>query len=737
MKNLKRILAVLLVFATLLSLCSCELLRDLIENFTENPDKPQDTETDETPYDGHYLTDLYKPYNATRDKYDPDRFSSYVSLKEDLSMAYEEFHKGIRFDAAPNDGNDLFFDFDIGGKYENISFFYGMDMSTPWQADNVAFQIINPDTDEIVWEDLFEIGDIPRFVTVNIKGMQKIRLECYILGGGSYCMADITLWEGKSEAVDRSYPKITEPTMLEDNYKFYYSHESYTLATSYPVRNFGESAKPLSIKGEQFKHAAIINFGDSAFHTEIGDDLYMNLRGQFKQISFYFGLADNQPNSVYDGFKGYVSIYADGRCVLDEYICTTETPAQTITLDVDYAWQLRIVTRSNTSYNGLYCLAKLQGGENLGSGTESGNKNSPVPMIRTYPPYFISESTRARAKVFDFSSRYQFFSMGGENFCEGIVLQPVWDMLSDFCDPAYVICDLEGEQKYLTFTMGHVDTSPYKDGTVNIYLNDEETPSYSFAVGDTDLPKKYTIDVKNCRTIKFLCTSETANNLPTIGIANIVAYPEEVVENDIFKPYHKEYPEECEIFDYFKPFGYSVACLDKPYYVDDVKDDGMTFTTCDDVKHKKGLLFCTKYGFDWDYVGFLGIAAAFMGGVPGMHAYMNGGQTTYTNSFYIFNVGGQYSTLTFKTAKVTDIATENLPTYIHAADPECTGYSQTIKIYGDSDEASIYSCDLIDGTVQEHTVDISGMERIIFCIPNNEHLVSEVYSAFDIQLSGK
>ncbi len=724
---IKRIFAIFLVLSMLLCTCACSFIGGITP--------PDSGEIDKTPYDGHYLTDLYEPCNATRDKYEPDRFSSYVSLKEEISMAYEEFHKGIRFDAAPNDGEHLYFDFDIGGKYENISFFYGMDMRTLWQADNVAFQVKNPDTNEIVWEDLFEIGDIPRFATVNIKGMEKIRLECYILGSGSYCMADITLWEGASQMTDRTYAKIDTPTMLEDSCKFYYTRDTYTLATSYPVRNFGESSKPLSIKGESFKHAALINFGDSAFHTEIGDDLFMNLRGQFKQLSFLFGLADNQPNSVYDGFKGYISIYADGVCVLDEYVCTTETPSTVITLDVDYAWQLRIVTRSNTSYNGVYCLAKLQGGSNLGTATESGSKNSPVPMIRTYPPYFISESSLARAKVFDYSSKYHFFSMGGEKFCEGIVLQPVWNLISDFCDPAYVICDLEGEQKYLTFTMGHVDTSPYKDGVVNIYLNDGETPAYSFPVGDTDLPREYEINVENVRTVKFLCYSETASNLPTVGIANIVAYPDKVVENDIFPDYYKEYPDSCELLEYFLPFGYSVAGLDKPYYTDEITDDGMYFTACDGVKHKKGLLFCTKYGFDWDYVGFVGFAAAFMGGVPGMYAYMNGGQMTYANSFYIFNVGGEYKTLTFKTAKVSGTATENLPTYIHAADPDCKGYNQTIKIYGDSDDASIYSCELLDGSVQEHTVDISGMTRIIFCIPNNEHLVSEVYSAFDIEIS--
>ncbi len=732
-KHIKYFLAVLLVISTLLSSVSCSGL------FSGISSDKSDKDAEKLPHNGHYLVDLYEPYDATRDKYDPSRFSSYVTVRDEVTMAYEVFHKAIRFEEAPNDGEDLYFDYDIGAKYENISFFYGMDMSTPWQAENVAFQIIDPDTREIIWEDLFEVGDIPRFATVNIKGRQRIRLECLNKHAGDFCMADITLWEGESQAKDRTYEKITKPTMLEDNYKFYYTRDTFTLATSYPVRNFGKSSKPLSIMGKKFEHAALLSFGGTFFNPEMGDMLFMNLRGQFKQIRFTWGLSDYQPNSVSDGFKGYLSIYADGKCVLDEYVCTTETPSTVITLDVDYARQLQFVTRSNTSYNAEFCLADLQGGEKLGDVTETNNDMyKPVPLVRTYPPYFLSSSTMARAKIFDYSSKYEYFSMGGVKYCEGIVLQPVWNMLSNSDNPAYAITDLKGEHKYITFSMGHVDNSPYKKAMVEIYLNDEDEPSYTYTIGDTELPREYTIDVNYCRTIKFLCHSVTENNLPTVGIANIVAYPDEVVENDIFPPYYKEYPESCEMLDYFVPFGYSVAELEKPYYTDGIEDDGMYFTDIDGVQHKKGLLFCTRTGIDWDKVGWVGFIGTALAGWAATYAAADsetGGMIKCTNSFYLFNVDGQYDTLTFKTAKVTGFSTEDMPTYRDPSDPEAAEYMQDIKIYGDSDESSIYSCRLIDGEVQEHTVDISGMERIVFCIPNNEHLVSEVYSAFDIQLS--
>ncbi len=714
---LKICTAALLIAATLLTSSACYLIPGW--------GRPQDTE-EPLPYEGHYLIDLYEPYDATRDKHAPGDFCGAIDTFDEVTMAGEEFHKGISFGDTAWDGMHLYYDYEIGGKYESISFFYGMDNATLWRTDNVAFQIINPDTKEIIWEDLFEIGDIPRFVTVNIKGMERIRLECYKPYCGRFCMTDITLWEGESEAVDRTYPRIDEPTMLEANYKFYYSENTFTLAPSYQERNFAESDWASSIKGEKFKHSALLDLGSSN-----GNSIYMNLRGQFKQISFYFGMADKQ-NTVHKDFKGWVSIYADGKCLIDEYICTTETPARTITLDVDYAWQLRIVTRSNTMYDARYCMAKLQGGESLGVATENERRfTEPVSMIRTYPPYFL-ETVFADSKVFNSASRYHFFSMGGNKYCEGIVLQPVWNLLfgDEEAAPAYVVADLEGEQKYLSFTLGHVDTSPYKDAIVEIYLNDEEKPSYTYQLDATALPKDYVIDVKNCHTIKFLCTSVKANNLPTVGIANIVAYPDEVVENEVFSPYHKEYPEECELLDYFLPFGYYSCNIEKPYYSDEIEDVGMYFKTCDDVERKKGLLFCTNYQMiDWDYVGLFDVLA-----MGTMAPIIPGAQSVDKNSYFFFNLNGEYDTLTFKTAEVKEISTQGLPTYININDPD---YSQTIKVYGDDSSASIYSCDLIDGTVQEHTIDVSGVKRLIICIPSNGHLISEVYSAFALTLSRK
>ncbi len=727
MKTMKRLIVGLLISATLLSCTGCAYIFDGI--FGTKP-----TEEPGLPYEGHYLTDLYEPYDATRNKHDPGRFSSYVTLREEITMAGESFHKGIRFSVAPWDGDDLYFDYDIGGKYENISFFYGMTEDTPWYAENVAFQVINVETKEIIWEELFEIGDIPRFVTVNISGVNKLRLECYNKDGGDFAMTDITLWEGESQAKDRSYPVVTKPTMLEDNYKFYYADQPFTMQKVHSVRNFGESSTPLSIKGEKFDHAALIFFGDDVIDgANRGDDLYMNLRGQFKQISFYWGLCDTQINSVYDGFEGWISIYADGKCVLDEYVCTTETPARTIVLDVDYAWQLRIVTRCNTIWNAEFCLAKLQGGENLGEATDGGNRlDEPVPMIRTYPPYFQSESSAARATILDSSSRYEYFSMAGIKYCEGILLQPVWNQIWDSLDPAYVITDLEGEQKYLSFTMGHVDNSPYKNAVVNIYLDDEEEPSYVFEIGETDMPKDYVIDVRNCRTIKFLCYGPKAHNLSTIGIANIVAYPDEVVENDIFQPYYKEYPDACDLLEYFPPFGYYSAYLEQPIYYDGVKDDGKYFETCDGTKHKKGVLFCSSSELiDWDYVGLYDVLA-----MGTMGYVIPGAQSADRHSFYFFNLNGQYDTLTFKTAKVTSVSTlDHLPTYINMNDPECTEWLQELKVYGDDGSASMYSCKLIDGQVQEHTIDVSGVTRLILCVPANGHSTSEVYAGFDLVLS--
>ncbi len=717
MKIFKRILAILLAAAMLLSLCSCELLRDVIEGFTENPDEPQNTEPDPTPYNGHYLTELYDPVDSTRDYIDKTRWAGIKEVAE-FEMAGETFHNGIRFNSVYN-RTDLYFDYDIGGKYKNISFFYGMDSSVRWMADNVSFQVINMDTGKIIWEDLFKVGDIPRFATVDISGINRLRLECYNLKGDVYCMGDITLWEGESEAVDRTYPQITQTTELLDNYRFFHSYSTFTMSTTWQeYRNFKHiEGNELSVKGKTYKHGALLYIA--------GDDLFMNLRGQFKQISFLWGLSDEQ-STIADDFKGYMSIYADGVCVLDEFECNVETPAQTIVLDVNYARQLRIVLRGSSSYAPYFVMTEFKGGENLGASANASTADSPVPLVQTHYPHLVAGTGMGTyVKVYDSSSRYHGFYMGGEKFIEGIVLAPMWDLFSSQANPAYAISDLEGKYKYITFTAGHIDDAAYKPALLEIYLDGEESPSQQIVIKDTDMPKEYTVDVKNCRTIKFSCGGNGEQNLPIIGIANIVCYPDEVVENTVFEPFYKEYPAECELVDYFKPFGWASYNLDKIFYDDGIYADGKYFETYDGKHHNKGLLFCTYHGMNWDHIGM----ATTLLPVWGMAA---SGSDQGRHSFYMFNLGGEYKTLTFCTAKA--VGSNDGEFEMILGDKPQEG-RQFIGVYGDSDDAPLYYTELIDGTIQKHTVDVSGVTRLVFIVPSNGTVMSEVYSAFDITLT--
>ncbi len=727
MKTAKRLLALVLTVATLLSCTGCAAIKDgfsqilgmweeLMAGSTTLPTDPGPTEPGD-PCEGHYLIDLFDPVDTAHPESDPFmRLDHMMYEDEEIVMAGETFKKGIRF--KQGETGRLYLEYDIGGKYKEISFFYGMDEGIKWNGHNVAFQLVDVETGKIIWEDLLERGDIPRFATVNIAGVNLIRLVCYNPDGGEYCFGNITIWEEKSLATDRSYPIVTEPTMLKNNYKFHYSDVGASSKPMknvvYPQNNFEESSHPLSIKGNYYTHAALLGFND---------DLFMNLRGQFKQISFTWGLSDEQ-STVSESFRGYLSIYADGVCVLDEFICTIDTPIQTILLDVNYAWQLRFVLRSDSEYRADFVLAELQGGEYLrGSGNSSGEVTGPVPLIQNHYPHFDSSAGMGtKVKIYNSSSRYHFFNMGGEKYTEGMIFSPIFDPLFAYTEPAYAVVDLEGKYKYITFVLGHVDTTAYKPGTFDIYLDGEETPTYHFDISAMDMPKEYTIDVKNCRTIKFWCEGLEEANAPKIGVANLVCYPDEVVDNNIFEPYYKDYPSFCELTDYFTPFGYASYGISKIFYNDGIYADGKYFELYDGSHYKKGLLFCTAMKMNWDHVGF-----ALLWAVGGLSS----GQIEEKHSYYIFNVHGLYDTLTFKTGKAIGSNTGEFSMLL--GDPPVEG-DQVIEIYGDND-VLLYSCNLVDGTIQEHTVDISGVTRLLFRVPSNGTVMSEVYAAFDLFLS--
>ncbi len=714
---MKRILALCLFLAVMVNLTGCF-------GFGFGGGDTTDPSEGALPYEGHYLVDLFDPYDGTRDSWYPTEIAdNHVFEIETMTMANEQFQKGIKFTKVDKTF-DMYLDYDIGGQYQSISFFYGMDSSMRWQIDfSVAFQVVNAETKEVIWEDLLRAGDVPKFATVDISGVQKLRLECYNTDTwGTFCMGDITLWEGESQAKDRSYPIITETTALEGDYPFYHGISTVTMDDwCNEYKNFGVyETNPLSIKGQAFTHAALLTFND---------DLVMNLRGQFRQVSFTLGIADkaHQVNSYVDDFKGYLSIYADGVCVLDEFICTVDTPEQTIVLDVNYAWQLRFVLRSDQSgYAPEFVLAELTGGSDVTGSGDTGSDAWVVPLVRTHYPHVISGSGMgAYAKVYDSSSRYHGFYMGGEKFVEGIVLAPMWDLWSNKATPAYVVSDLEGKYKYVTFTLGHIDDAAYKPAVLEIYLDGAEEPNYTFPIDDTQMPQAYTIEVNNCQSIRFQCGGDAESNLPLIGIANLVCYPEEVVENEIFKPYYEDYPATCELTDYFKPFGWASYNLDKIYYDDGIYADGKYFELFDGSQHKKGMLFCTCTEMNWDRVGLGSLLA-----MDWMAALEH--TVTDNNSFYIFNLGGQYDTLTFKTGEAVGSNTGKF-TMLYG-EPLDEG-EQEIQIFGDKNEALLYTCKLVDGTIQEHTVDVSGVTRLVFCVPNNGTTVSEVYAAFDIILS--
>ncbi len=714
---MKRTIALFLLLAVLLNLTGCF---GFDYNFGFGGEDTTPTEAP-LPYEGHYLVDLYEPYDGTRAYFEPTKMDGNIYETEEMVMANEDFHKGITFGKA-YETFDMYLDYDIEGKYQNISFFYGMDSSMRWQVDfNVAFQVINAETEAVIWEDLLRAGDVPKFATVDISGVQKLRLECYNTDHwGTFCMGDITLWEGESQAKDRSYPIITETTALEGNYPFYHGISTVTMDDwCNEYKNFGEyEGKELSIKGRKFTHAALLTFND---------DLVMNLRGQFRQISFTLGLADkdHQVNSIADDFKGYLSIYADGVCVLDEFVCTVDTPEQTIVLDVNYARQLRFVLRSDQYYAAEFVLAELKGGNDVTGSGNTGDDAWVVPLVRTHYPHMVAGSGMGTyVKVYDSSSRYHGFYMGGEKFIEGIVLAPVWNMWDNEADPAYAISDLEGKYKYITFTLGHIDSAAYKPALLEIYLDGAQEPNYTLVVNDTDMPKEYTVEVNNCHSIRFQCGGSAEANLPLIGIANLVCYPDEVVDNHIFQPFYTDYPESCEMTDYFTPFGYASFGIDKIYYNDGIYADGKYFELYDGSQHKKGLLFCTATQMNWDSLGFSNM---WFTGLTVL-----GSGSSEKNAFFIFNLGGQYDTLTFKTGKAVGC---NTGKFTMLYDEPLEEGEQKIYIFGDDSSRELYGCKLVDGTTQEHTVNVSGVERLVFCVPNNGTTISEVYAAFDIILS--
>lgn len=93
------------------------------------------------------------------------------------------------------------------------------------------------------------------------------------------------------------------------------------------------------------------------------------------------------------------------------------------------------------------------------------------------------------------------FSMGSSSYNEGF---EIWDDYSLFanCD-GYALFDLKGQYAKLTFDVGRVNEYEIEDAVLNVYLNNDSTPSATYELNAQSPPVSLSIDLNYANSAKL------------------------------------------------------------------------------------------------------------------------------------------------------------------------------------------------------------------------------------------
>ena len=701
MKRFMKLTALLLCVAMLTStLAGCGLFG--------GDDTPEDVF--DPPYLENYYLNKHEPVMKAGgiDVYKYENAKSYS-----LSMGGNRYNGGVvlRHFVGPLEYFDVefplekqydYFSFVLGGescvimKYANGEEYYAstefaMDGSYPTLVGQarelkVALQVLVDG--KLVDEFVVSCYDVVKRFTYDVKGAQNIEVKAVTGDDGfSITMAEITVWNG--EPHETGYvpaPAGTEPVQLIKDLKPYLI-PSTSSAVYYP--NGGESSDGrnyINMSSVRYENA-IATYISQGLMTDDEEDIYFDLEGKYNYLTFTAGVADRTSNNS-DG-SAWLTVFADGKIIHEEVYSSHELPRKT-TVNVEGCRQLKfawLTDEGNLEYGDstgnffgiadAYVATTKEALDNI-SGSSQNFPDRPVKMVSELGAYAISSSVEEA--VFDGSSSFTTFSMGGVKYSEGIILLASHSIAET--RPACVSFNLGGKYDTISFTAGHIANSDvYKNDQIEIYA--DGVLIKTIEVDCTMLPQEYVVDVTGCQHLEFISGKATNGSMyrPALGIVNLIAYPDGYVQTDLFPGRNPaDYGKTCDLIEAFGFYDvHSGGRMDIDYGAVDVEDgyyDGSTkknYFMIGDEKIYSGVLLRTSVhlSFDSDMVDATIVFSALGWTALGILA----SDEAHESAFALANLTDSgYTSVTFTVAmqeEVSSIIAEDETVLKIGADDEC------------------------------------------------------------------
>ena len=637
--------------------------------------------------------------------------------------------------------------FKLGGEYETLMFVlghenFGRGAGGTGVDTEVRIFTVYADGRKVVDELVYPYG-VPKRIKLNINGVDELKFEL-VSGQGLIGVAEATLWKAGQTPVETGNPLPKNPRTLElvKDLRPYFQNNRLSCVSP------ADKTKILKINGREYEYGLSAYMQRAISGVYLGD-AYFNLRRQYVKLSFVVGPLDDTTNTL---GKGWITVKADGK-IIYELEMSSEDIAQQVTLDVTGCEML--------SFHSEQAEGSLNGGiarimvypEGEEPPQEPQRTDAPAdPRLKELPDVckLLSNITPYAAgaliekQIYDGSSDYITFSMGGVKFSEGIVLYNKASVLSDRTS-SYATFDVGNEFDYVSFTAGYIGKSGAMNNDVlRVYADDELVLEETLIA--TYPNREFTVPLHKCRRLRFENEGSGTLDVAAYGVADIVLYRGEPVANDLFVHPVPECPPTIDLIDLGAPY---------IHYVSPMKDarvfyDGTTqrnYVELNGRRINKGFILQTSVHFSLDHgvlagtdgavAGALGGAAvgsAFVAGAAAVGGAMVGstligaaaflmlaaGGEALENSCAAFNTYGEYNSVTFTVACCNP--------YIRPDD-----YKETLLIAADHRvvaQLTVYET----MEPQTVTVPIDGCRQLMFWLANTDNWSGQ-YLFYDIVLS--
>lgn len=633
--------------------------------------------------------------------------------------------------------------FNLGGQYDVLTFAMGHDDKC---TERVGVVTAHGDGNKILDEKVRGY-EPPRIYTLNVSGVNELTFKI-AAEDIEVIIADAVLWKSGQtpRPLTRPITPATGPKELVKDIKPYYVTNFMTVVT--PEEHH------IMLNRQTYEYGLRGNMGMALIGTNKGN-AYFNLRRQFSKVSFIAGCHDDLAGGH---GSGWITVKADGK-ILEEIEVKKGEIARQVVLDIPDCEVLSFHTEQveGDSYGEMAHIMVYPEGHQVNITQNKDGLAPPDPRLKTLPDVckLISNITpyqvvgKVKKQIYNGSSDYITFSMGGTKFSEGIILYQT----ASFWDDNLSACatfDMGNEFDYISFTAGYVGKSwNMNDDQLMVYADDELV--FATSLIPTYPNQHFVVPINKCRMLRICNKGSGTLDVAAFGVADIVAYRGKYVENDLFAHPRPECPYEIDLIDLGRPYIHYVSTMSD--YQDEIVRDGTTKKLYYEINGQriyKGFLLQTSTHFSLDFgvlgsgngtdaaaagaVGAAAVGASFVatgaavgGAAVGatlapMAAFLMlaAGGEAVENSLAAFNTYGEYNTVTFKVACMSTSSRKQdyLEHLMIGADQQVVA---NIGVYESMEP-------------QEITVPIDGCEQLMFWLANTNG-TSAKYVIYDVVVS--